>query len=66
MEPESVIPIMAAAGPTTNVVLSGDPKLLGPVIHSVAVRARGLGRSYMERLLSIDSVYGRSDSHGLT
>lgn len=62
----SVIPIMAVAGTNTNVVISGDPKLVGPAVHSAAVRARGLGKSYMDRLLSIDNVYGKGGNHGLT
>ena len=35
----------------TRVVLSGDPKQLGPVIRSSVARQLGLGKSYLERLM---------------
>jgi helicase MOV-10 len=38
------------AGPTTSVVLAGDPKQLGPVIHSGVAKEAGLGVSLLERL----------------
>ncbi|KAH7327649.1 P-loop containing nucleoside triphosphate hydrolase protein [Rhizoctonia solani] len=51
-EPEVMIPILTMAGPKTNIVLSGDPKQLGPVIQSPVARLLGLNESYLERLMS--------------
>ncbi|EUC55593.1 RNA helicase, putative, partial [Rhizoctonia solani AG-3 Rhs1AP] len=50
-EPEVMIPILMMAGPKTNIVLSGDPKQLGPVIRSPIARPLGLNVSYLERLM---------------
>ena len=44
----------------TRVVLSGDPKQLGPVIRSSISRELGLGKSYLERLMELP-LY--SDGH---
>jgi len=33
-EPEAFVSIETLADPKTNIVLSGDPKQLGPIIHS--------------------------------
>ena len=38
---------------STRVVLSGDPKQLGPVIRSSLARQLGLGKSYLERLMDL-------------
>ncbi|KDQ06475.1 hypothetical protein BOTBODRAFT_247833 [Botryobasidium botryosum FD-172 SS1] len=65
MEPEVMIPIKNVADSKTNVILSGDPKSLGPVIHSPVARAFGLGRSYLERLLAME-IYKHRASHGTT
>ncbi|KAH9925152.1 P-loop containing nucleoside triphosphate hydrolase protein [Fomitopsis serialis] len=50
VEPEAMIPVKLLAGENTNVVLAGDVKQLGPVIHSDYSRDLGLKQSYMERL----------------
>ncbi|RPD55534.1 P-loop containing nucleoside triphosphate hydrolase protein [Lentinus tigrinus ALCF2SS1-7] len=39
--------------PSTRVILSGDPKQLGPVIRSSLARQLGLGKSYLERLMDL-------------
>ena len=36
----------------TRVVLAGDPRQLGPIVHSRTAAAAGLRLSWMERLLS--------------
>ncbi|CUA74319.1 hypothetical protein RSOLAG22IIIB_11143 [Rhizoctonia solani] len=51
-EPEVMIPILTMAGPNTNVVLSGDPKQLGPVIRSPVARSLGMNLSYLDRLMA--------------
>lgn len=51
-EPEVFVPIKKLTGPTTNVVLSGDPKQLGPIIRSGIACRLGLEVSYLERLMT--------------
>jgi helicase MOV-10 len=51
-EPETFISIRTLADPRTNVVLSGDPKQLGPIIRSGIARNLGLETSYLERLMA--------------
>ncbi|CAE6434627.1 unnamed protein product [Rhizoctonia solani] len=50
-EPEIMIPILQNASPTTNVILSGDPRQLGPIIQSKACNALGMSVSYLERMV---------------
>ncbi|KAH9930501.1 P-loop containing nucleoside triphosphate hydrolase protein [Epithele typhae] len=50
-EPEVLQAIKAISGNDTQVVLSGDPKQLGPVVRSSIARHFGLGKSYLERLM---------------
>jgi helicase MOV-10 len=50
-EPEVMVPIATLAGDSTNVVLSGDPKQLGPIIRSSVARVLGLEKSYLERIM---------------
>ncbi|OBZ77615.1 putative helicase mov-10-B.1 [Grifola frondosa] len=52
-EPEVMTAIKPMAGAKTQVVLSGDPKQLGPVIRSVVARELGFGKSYLERLMEL-------------
>ncbi|KAF8018002.1 hypothetical protein BT93_H3028 [Corymbia citriodora subsp. variegata] len=49
-EPECMVPVANLCGKETVIVLAGDPKQLGPVIHSKDAEARGLGKSFLERL----------------
>ncbi|KAH7334376.1 P-loop containing nucleoside triphosphate hydrolase protein [Rhizoctonia solani] len=51
-EPEIMIPILQNASPTTNVILSGDPKQLGPIIQSKACNALGMSVSYLDRMVN--------------
>jgi helicase MOV-10 len=55
-EPEAMISIKGMADAKTNVVLSGDPKQLGPVIRSGVARALGLEMSFIERLMGSGEV----------
>ncbi|KAJ2974090.1 hypothetical protein NUW54_g11947 [Trametes sanguinea] len=64
-EPEVLCAIKTMAAPKTRVILSGDPKQLGPVIRSSIARELGLGISYLERLMDrpvYDSVIGQGRS----
>jgi helicase MOV-10 len=63
-EPEAFVSIKMMANPKTNIILSGDPKQLGPVIRSGIARKLGLETSYLERLMDRDAYdnqtgYGR-------
>ncbi|TFK28523.1 RNA helicase [Coprinopsis marcescibilis] len=53
-EPEAFISIKTMADPKTNIILSGDPKQLGPIIRSPIARILGLETSYLERLMNSD------------
>jgi hypothetical protein len=56
-EPE-IIGLLASFR-TPQVALFGDPKQLGPVVHSATCRAWDLCRSYMERLMATSEIYER-------
>ena len=62
-EPETFVSIKMLANNKTNVVLSGDPKQLGPVIQSSIARGLGLEKSYLERLMNRDA-YNIKAGHG--
>jgi helicase MOV-10 len=47
----------------TNVILSGDPKQLGPIIRSNVARELGLETSYLERLMNRD-LYDEKTGYG--
>lgn len=64
-EPEVMIPIKTLAGPNTNIVLSGDPRQLGPIIRSPIALQMGLGLSYLERLMNMP-MYHPTDMRGRT
>ncbi|GAA5820987.1 hypothetical protein JCM11251_001910 [Rhodosporidiobolus azoricus] len=50
-EPQTFLP-MSLAGPSTSVILAGDPKQLGPVVRSPVSSTYGLGDSLLDRLMS--------------
>ncbi|KAF8341944.1 RNA helicase [Amanita rubescens] len=64
-EPEAFVSIKTIAANATNIVLSGDPKQLGPIIRSTVARVLGLEKSYLERLMERD-VYDIERHHGTT
>ena len=64
-EPEAFVSIKTIADTSTNIVLSGDPKQLGPIIRSTVARVLGLERSYLERLMERE-VYDIEKGHGTT
>lgn len=51
-EPETMIPIRTLVGVSTNIILSGDPEQLGPIIRSGVARELGFETSFLERLAS--------------
>ena len=51
-EPEAFVSIKTMADTKTNVILSGDPKQLGPIIRSGIAVELGLEQSYLERLMN--------------
>ncbi|KIM34475.1 hypothetical protein M408DRAFT_325871, partial [Serendipita vermifera MAFF 305830] len=64
-EPESLIPIKTLSSATTNTILSGDPKQLGPVIRSNVALKFGFGTSLLERLTKT-SIYDEKEWKGIT
>ena len=62
-EPETFVSIKMLANSKTNIILSGDPKQLGPVIQSSIARELGLEKSYLERLMD-RNVYDIKTGHG--
>lgn len=64
-EPEAFVSIKTIADNATNIVLSGDPKQLGPIIRSTVARVLGLEKSYLERLMERE-VYDIERHHGTT
>ena len=64
-EPEVLTAINTMASDDTRIVLSGDPKQLGPIIRSSIAREHGLGVSYMERLME-RPVYDAHTGRGLS
>ncbi|KAH9948068.1 P-loop containing nucleoside triphosphate hydrolase protein [Amylocystis lapponica] len=64
-EAEVMTAIKTMLMPTTNVILSGDPKQLGPVIRSAVARELGFGVSYLERVMECE-VYDLQNNRGKT
>lgn len=65
LEPEAMIPIKTMAGPQTNIVLSGDPKQLGPIVRSPIAHRLGLQYSYLDRLIALD-LYAHELGRGVS
>ncbi|KAJ8508765.1 hypothetical protein ONZ45_g9006 [Pleurotus djamor] len=64
-EPEVMVPIKTMADTKTNIVLSGDPKQLGPIVRSKFARDLGLDTSFIERLME-RSLYDYRAFHGVS
>ncbi|KAF8267993.1 P-loop containing nucleoside triphosphate hydrolase protein [Lactarius quietus] len=56
-EPLALIPISFFSNKDTNVILAGDPNQLGPVIKSSPASEAGLGKGYLQRLMTISKIY---------
>ena len=65
-EPLVMIPIMTFSNACTNIILSGDPYQLGPIIESLTAARSGLGKSYFQRLVLLRDVYGLDTQVGKT
>jgi len=64
--PLVMIPIMTFSDSNTNIFLAGDPNQLGPNIRSPTAARSGLRRSYFERLMLMNDVYGVDTQVGKT
>lgn len=64
-EPECLVPISKALGNETNVILSGDPCQLGPIIQSPIAIEFGLEVSFLERLMK-NEMYDEREQDGNT
>lgn len=64
-EPEAMIAIKTMSDNDTNVILSGDPKQLGPIIRSAVARELGFEESYLERLMGREA-YDEKKCYGLS
>ena len=62
-EPEAFLSVNMIADAKTNVILSGDPKQLGPIVRSDIARELGLEVSYLRRLMELDA-YDLHTYHG--
>ncbi|KAG8926685.1 hypothetical protein FRC01_008506 [Tulasnella sp. 417] len=65
MEPEIMVPIKTMANERTTIILSGDPKQLGPIIRSTVASHLGLATSFLNRLVDRE-VYADSANAGIT
>ncbi|KAG6825942.1 hypothetical protein H0H92_001791 [Tricholoma furcatifolium] len=65
-EPEVFVAIKTMAGPATNIILSGDPKQLGPIIRSKIACQLGLEVSYIERLMQRDAYNLALEGNGVS
>jgi len=65
-EPEVMVPLSGLCGRDTVVVLAGDPKQLGPVVYCKQAENDGLGRSYLERLLTDFEQYQTGNPNYVT
>ncbi|EJD43380.1 P-loop containing nucleoside triphosphate hydrolase protein [Auricularia subglabra TFB-10046 SS5] len=63
-EPEAMISIKTLADSRTNIILAGDPRQLGPIVHSRAAQALGLQLSFLDRLM-VREAY-RDDMRGIS
>ncbi|KAF5389693.1 hypothetical protein D9757_006021 [Collybiopsis confluens] len=54
MEPAVMVPLKSIADEKTNVVIAGDNKQLGPIVHSGIASALGLKTSYLARIMDRD------------
>jgi helicase MOV-10 len=64
-EPEAMVAIKTMADNSTQVILSGDPLQLGPIVRSNIARELGLETSYLERLMDAE-MYDHKKNHGTT
>lgn len=51
LEPEAIAPVAPLLSADDQLVIAGDPKQLGPIVHSPMASKHGLGMSLLERLI---------------
>ncbi|XP_049791620.1 putative helicase MOV-10 isoform X1 [Schistocerca nitens] len=68
-EPELLVPVCGLLTSSSNpgelkgrLVLAGDPRQLGPILRSVPASNLGLGTSFLERLVTANDQYKRSNT----
>ncbi|THH30849.1 hypothetical protein EUX98_g3344 [Antrodiella citrinella] len=64
-EPEAMVSIKMLSDNSTNIVLSGDPKQLGPIIRSGVARELKFETSFIERLME-SQEYNERRGYGKT
>ena len=64
-EPEALLAARTLATPNTNLILSGDPKQLGPIIRSDLALSFGFGVSFLDRLTEMP-LYDDLERRGIT
>lgn len=66
MEPTVMVPLKTLADDKTNIILAGDNKQLGPIVHSALASALGLKTSYLARIMDreIYNLEGKSSAGG--
>ncbi|XP_037867032.1 probable RNA helicase armi [Bombyx mori] len=65
-EPEVMIPLILADKESSQIILAGDPKQLGPVILSKYCKELGLDESYLSRILEMFPYQKDYDAYNLT
>ena len=61
-EPETLAGVSPLLKTRGQLILAGDPKQLGPIVHSSTASKFGLGLSLLERLFKFSSVYQKNQS----
>lgn len=62
-EPEAMVVVKNTAIASTKLILSGDPKQLRPIVHSVIASELGLSVTYLERLMECEAYKGSTDGN---
>lgn len=65
-EPEIMVPIKSIANDETNIILAGDNKQLGPVVHSQLAGNLGLRVSYLARIMDREIYDLKNGGSGVT
>ncbi|PIK58790.1 putative helicase MOV-10 [Apostichopus japonicus] len=61
IEPEALISVTGLLPKNGQLVLAGDPKQLGPVLRSPISKQNGLELSLLERLMTTEAAYQRTE-----
>jgi hypothetical protein len=66
LEPKAMIGIRGMALTSTNIILSGDPKQLGPIVRFRIATRCGIATSYLDRLMARDISNLDTAGNGVT